>query len=67
MSGRSYVLDEAVRVGLRCFFCKSTEKPTRLWDYKVGVTGKRGTYRRRLCADCAAEHKPNIRGPYHGR
>lgn len=53
---------------LKCFFCSRAEE-TRLVDYRVGTTGKRGTYRRRICDLCEIlpEHKRQIRGPWRRR
>jgi hypothetical protein len=50
----------------RCYFCKYSKPFTRLIDYRVGPTGKRGFYQRRICTDCERSilDQRNIRSPW---
>lgn len=48
-----------------CFFCGSYED-TKVMLYRHGTTGKRGSYRRRMCGPCQQARASEIRGPYPG-
>ena len=50
-----------------CYFCQRTDVPSGVYDFKEGRTGKRGSYRRRICDGCLPAQREKIRGRWTGR
>lgn len=48
----------------KCYFCERKDIPSKVYNFKHGPTGIRGTYRRRICDDCIknADINTEVRG-----